>query len=58
MRNHWETQEERVLRFMKIPVQQKMEWLRQMQEFTVKTSTKKLLAIRWKLRNQRSLGEF
>ncbi len=33
MTGHWETLEERVSRFIKIPVKKKLEWLRQMQEF-------------------------
>ncbi len=52
----WETDEERVSRFMKIAPVKKMEWLRKMQEFTLKTSSRRLLAIRWQLRRKRSLG--
>ena len=46
----WETEEERVLRFMKIPPKKKLEWLRQMNEFMVKCSSKRSRLIRWKLR--------
>ena len=54
--NQWEKQEDRLLRYMKIPAQKKMQWLRKMQEFTLKASSKELLAIRWKLRRKKSLG--
>lgn len=46
----WETEEERLLRFMKIPPKKKLEWLRQMYEFTVKCSSKRTMQIRRKLR--------
>ncbi|MFH1441070.1 MAG: hypothetical protein ABIH18_03385 [Candidatus Omnitrophota bacterium] len=46
----WETQEERLLKFMKISPKRKMEWLRQMNEFMVKSSSKQIKSIRWKLR--------
>ena len=49
----WETEEERLLRFMKIPPKKKLEWLRQMHEFMVKCSSKRTRAIRWKLRESR-----
>lgn len=46
----WEKEEERLLRFMKIPPKKKLEWLRQMNEFIVKCSSKRTKLIRWKLR--------
>jgi hypothetical protein len=46
----WETEEERLLRFMKIPPKKKLEWLCQMHEFMVKCSSKRTKLIRWKLR--------
>lgn len=46
----WETQEERLLKFMKIPPKKKLEWLRQMNEFIVKISSKRDKLMRWKLR--------
>jgi hypothetical protein len=49
----WETDEERLTRFMKISPKKKMEWLRQMNEFVHKTSTKHTRAIRQKLRKSR-----
>lgn len=49
----WETEEERLLRFMKIPPKKKLEWLRQMHEFMVKCSSKRTRLIRWKLRESR-----
>ena len=49
----WETQKERIKRFMKIPVRKKLEWLRQMQEFAQKTSSKSMLRFRQELRVRR-----
>ncbi len=46
----WETEEERLLRFMKIPPQKKLEWLHQMHTFIVKYSSKREKLVRWKLR--------
>lgn len=52
----WETHDQRLRRFMKISPQKKLEWLRQMQEFTLKTSTKRLKTIRRRLREARQGG--
>ena len=52
MFDKWETQQERLKRFMKIPPRKKMEWLQQMNEFTLKTSSKRTMAIRRKLREK------
>jgi hypothetical protein len=49
----WETEEERLLRFMKIPPKKKLEWLHQMHEFMVKCSSKRTMRIRRKLREMR-----
>jgi len=49
----WETRKERVKRFMKIPALKKMEWLRQMNAFMIKTSSRKMMTIRLKLRENR-----
>jgi hypothetical protein len=46
MANQWETLEERVRRHARIPVKQKLEWLRQMLEF----SSRHQLRLRRKLR--------
>jgi hypothetical protein len=46
----WETEEERLLKFMKIPPKKKLEWLHEMHEFMVKCSSKRIKSIRWKLR--------
>jgi len=46
----WETEKERLSRFMKIPPKKKLEWLRQMHEFIIKSSSKRDKLIRWKLR--------
>ena len=49
----WETEEERLLRFMKIPPKKKLEWLHEMREFMVKCSSKRTKLIRRKLRDMR-----
>ena len=49
----WETEEERLLRFIKIPPKKKLEWLRQMNEFILKCSSKRTRAIRRQLREIR-----
>lgn len=49
----WESEEERLLKFMKIPPKKKMEWLRQMNEFLYKVSTKGQKVIYQKLRENR-----
>lgn len=46
----WESQEERLLRFMRISPKKKLEWLQQMHEFMCLASTKKRKNIFWKLR--------
>jgi hypothetical protein len=46
----WETEEERLLRFIKISPKKKLEWLRDMHEFILKCSSKQDRLIRWKLR--------
>ncbi|MFH0790920.1 MAG: hypothetical protein V2A64_04735 [Candidatus Omnitrophota bacterium] len=45
-----ETEEERLARFIKISPKKKLEWLRQMNEFIIKFSSKRDRLIRWKLR--------
>ena len=52
----WETMEDRARKHMKIPPQKKMEWLFQMHQLILKTSSKHSLAIRQKLREKRSYG--
>ena len=49
----WETDEERLLRFVKIPPKEKMEWLYRMNEFINKYSSKQTAAIRRKIREPR-----
>jgi len=49
----WENERAKLLFYMQIPAKKKLEWLRQMHEFTVKTSSKRMLALRWKLRESR-----
>ncbi|MFH1692029.1 MAG: hypothetical protein ABIC68_05630 [Candidatus Omnitrophota bacterium] len=50
MNSDWETEDERLRRFMKISPKKKMEWLRQTNEFILKASSKKDRLLRWKLR--------
>ncbi len=50
MISKWESQEERLLKFMRIPPKRKLEWLWQMHEFIRLASTKKRRDIFWKLR--------
>lgn len=50
MNGKWESKEERLLRYMRMPPKQKLEWLRQWHEFIVKCSSKRDLRLRWKLR--------
>ena len=49
----WETEEERLLRFLKIPPKKKLEWLCQMNEFMAKCSSPRRKLIRLKLREMR-----
>lgn len=49
----WEKEEEKLLRYMKIPPKKKLEWLRKMHEFTVKSSSARMIKLRWKLREAR-----
>ncbi len=46
----WETEDERILRFMRIPVKRKLEWLYEMNKFLNKFSSEKIRKIRQKLR--------
>jgi hypothetical protein len=54
----WESEEERLLRFMKIPPKKKLEWLHEMHEFMVKCSSKRIKSIRWKLRGNNPSSKF
>ena len=46
MISKWESEEERLLRLMKIPARKKLEWLYEMNKFVHKFSLKKQSAIR------------
>ncbi len=46
----WESEEERLLKFLRIPAKRKLEWLLQMNEFLHRFSSKKQERIRQKLR--------
>ena len=54
----WETPDERTRRFMKIPPMKKMELLEELHQMVVKTSTKRMMKLRWELRENRSLGKY
>lgn len=47
---NWESEKERLLKFIKIPAKKKLEWLYQMNEFVTKCSSKKDLSNRRKFR--------
>ncbi len=49
----WETEKEKLLRFMKVTPKKKMEWLYQMHEFLRKASTKRQRDIFQRLREIR-----
>ncbi|MBI5416155.1 MAG: hypothetical protein HZA29_05005 [Candidatus Omnitrophica bacterium] len=49
----WETHDQRLRRFMKISPQKKLEWLHQMHEFMLRTSNRRLKAVRLELRKKR-----
>ena len=50
MISKWESEDEKLLRFMKIPARKKLEWLYQMNQFINKFSSKKTLKIRRAMR--------
>ncbi|MBL7157719.1 MAG: hypothetical protein ISS92_06145 [Candidatus Omnitrophica bacterium] len=49
----WKTRKEKLKKYSNIPPQQKLEWIRQMNEFFAKYANKKTRAIRQKLREAR-----
>ena len=50
---HWETQKERLERFAKISPKKKLEWLWALQCFTWKVSSRRMRALRRRLREHR-----
>ncbi len=46
----WETEEQRLLKYMRISPKQKLEWLRQINEFVHKYSSNRNKTIRKKMR--------
>lgn len=48
----WESEEERILKGMRIPPEEKLRWLREINEFTEKALTQKQKEIRRNLRTQ------
>jgi hypothetical protein len=53
MNYRWATDLERIRHFMKIPPKQKLEWLREMNDFSNKFTPAKFRKIRLKLRESR-----
>jgi len=53
MNFRWETEEEKLLRYIKIPAKKKLEWLYQMQQFMRKAWTKKQKEDFFRLREDR-----
>jgi len=49
----WETRKEKLKKYINIPPRQKLEWIRQMNEFFAKHTDKKTRAVRQKLRETR-----
>lgn len=47
----WASEEERILRYIRIPAKKKLEWLQKMHDFLVTTATPERKKIFWKLRN-------
>ena len=52
MKFRWESEKERLIRFMKIPPKAKLEWLRQMNDFTAQLPYQ-IRQIQFKLRRGR-----
>ena len=46
----WESEDEKMLRYMKIPARKKLEWLKEMHDFLLATATPRRRKIFWKLR--------
>jgi len=50
MKFEWESEEKRLLRFMKVPPKKKLEWLYEMNKFLAKYMSKSQKKIRQKIR--------
>jgi hypothetical protein len=50
MKFGWKSEEEKILRYMKVPPKKKLEWLQKMHEFLLATATPKRRKIFWRLR--------
>lgn len=50
MANKWEVIDEKLRRYMKIPPKKKLEILEELHRMVVKTSSPKVMKLRWKLR--------
>jgi hypothetical protein len=50
MRFDWETEEERMADFMKIPPFKKLEWLHEMHKFALRLYSKQRKKLFWRLR--------
>ena len=53
MISKWESQKERLVKFMAIAPKKKLEWLRQMHDFLRKAMTKKQRRVYYRLRETR-----
>ena len=51
MKFGWESDRDRLLRFMKIPPKKKLEWLQQMHDYMVRFYSKEKKKNFWKLRD-------
>ncbi len=50
MINKWEDADEKLRQYMKIPAKKKLEMLEELRQMAVKTSSPKVMKLRWKLR--------
>ena len=46
----WESEQDKLLRYMKIPAKKKMEWLQKIHEFTLAAASPERKKMFWKLR--------
>ncbi len=46
----WESEEKKILRYMRLPPEKKMEWVQKMHDFLLATATPARKKIFWKLR--------
>lgn len=56
MTNKWEAIDEKLRRYMKIPPKKKLEILEELHQMAIKTSSPKVMKLRWKLREEQTLS--